>query len=65
VREERISSFMDENIIVINIIILSGIRLGPLGTAAITVLLYQPRMIDDGDCGTIGGRKFGTCNEKL
>jgi TRAP-type C4-dicarboxylate transport system permease large subunit len=24
---------------------------GSLGTAATTGLLYQPRMIDDGDCG--------------
>jgi hypothetical protein len=26
-----------------------------LGTAATTGLLYQPRMIGDGDCGEIGG----------
>jgi hypothetical protein len=36
-------------------IILSGVRLSPLGTAATTGLLYQPRIIDDGDCGAIGG----------
>jgi hypothetical protein len=34
----------------------------PLGTAATTCLLYQPRMIDDGDCGTIGGMKIGRGN---
>jgi hypothetical protein len=30
----------------------------PLGTAATTGLLYQPHMIDDGDCGTLGGMKI-------
>jgi hypothetical protein len=29
----------------------------PLGTAAISGLLYQPQMID-GDCGAIGGRSL-------
>jgi hypothetical protein len=33
------------------IIIISGVRLSPLGTAATTGLLDQPQMIDDGDCG--------------
>jgi hypothetical protein len=32
---------------------------GTLGTAATTGLLYQPRMIGDGDCGEIGGMKVG------
>jgi hypothetical protein len=27
-----------------------------------TGLLYQPQMIDDGDCGTIGGMKIGGGN---
>jgi hypothetical protein len=31
---------------------------GTLGTAATTGLLYQPRMIGDGDCGEIGGMKI-------
>jgi hypothetical protein len=31
------------------IIIISGVRLSPLGTAATIGLLYQPKMIDDGD----------------
>jgi hypothetical protein len=44
------------------IIILSGVRLSPLGTAAATGLLYQPQMIDDGDCGAIGGMKIGRGN---
>jgi hypothetical protein len=35
---------------------LTGVK---LGTAATTGLLYQPRMIDDGDCGAIGGIKLG------
>jgi hypothetical protein len=38
--------------------ILSGVRLSPLGTAATTGLLYQPQMIDDGDCGAIGGMMY-------
>jgi hypothetical protein len=36
--------------------------LSPLGTAAISGLLYQPHMIDDGDCGAIGGMKIGKGN---
>jgi hypothetical protein len=36
---------------------------GTLGTAAITGLLYQPRMIGDGDCGEIGGMKIGRGNQ--
>jgi hypothetical protein len=40
------------------IIILSGVRLSPLGTAATTGLLYQPKLIDD-ECGAIGGMKIG------
>jgi hypothetical protein len=44
------------------IIIVSGVRLSPLGTAATTGLLYQPQMIDDGDCGEIGGIKIGRGN---
>jgi hypothetical protein len=43
-------------------LILSGVGLSPLGTAATTGLLYQPQMIDDGDCGAIGGRKTGRGN---
>jgi hypothetical protein len=42
------------------IIILSAVRLSPLGTAAITGLLYQPQMVDDGDRGAIGGIKIVT-----
>jgi hypothetical protein len=41
-------------------IILSGVRLSPLGTAATTGLLYQPQMTDDGDCGATGGMKFSS-----
>jgi hypothetical protein len=42
-------------------IILSVVRLSPLGTAATaatTGLLHQSQMIDDGDCGEIGGVKI-------
>jgi hypothetical protein len=34
----------------------------PLGTAATTGLLYQPQMIDEGDCGAICGMKIGRGN---
>jgi hypothetical protein len=43
-------------------IIVCGVRLSPLGTAATIGLLYQPQMIDDGDCGEIGGMKIGRGN---
>jgi hypothetical protein len=43
-------------------IILSGVRLSPLGTAATTGLLYQPQMIVDGDCGAIGGMMIRRVN---
>jgi hypothetical protein len=45
------------------VFILSGVGLSPLGTAATTGLLYQPQMIDDGDCGEIGGMKIGRGNQ--
>jgi hypothetical protein len=45
---------------IIFFIILSGVRLtSPISTAATTGLLYQPNIIDDGDCGAIGGMKIG------
>jgi hypothetical protein len=47
------------------IIIVSGVRLSPLGTVATTGLLYQSQMIDDGDCGEIGGMKIGRGTEVL
>jgi hypothetical protein len=34
----------------------------PLGTAVTSGLLYQPQMIDEGDCGEIGGMKIGRGN---
>jgi hypothetical protein len=43
-------------------IIISGVGLSPLGTAAISDLLYKPQMIDEGDCGAIGGMKIGRGN---
>jgi hypothetical protein len=33
------------------IIIISGVGLSPVGTAATFGLLYKPQMIDEGDCG--------------
>jgi hypothetical protein len=47
------------------IIIISGARPSPLGTAATISLLYQPRMIDDGDCGAIGGMRTGRENRSI
>jgi hypothetical protein len=39
-------------------------RLSPLSTAATTGLLYQPQMIDDSDCGAVGGMKIGRENRR-
>jgi hypothetical protein len=44
------------------VVVCSGVRLSPLGTAATTGLLYQPQMVDEGDCGAIGGMKIGRGN---
>jgi hypothetical protein len=41
---------------------LSGVRLGPLGTAATSGLLYQLQMIDEDDCGANDGMKVGRGN---
>jgi hypothetical protein len=49
--------------LLILITILSGVRLSPLGTAATIGLLYQPQMIDNGDCGAIGEMKIGKGNQ--
>jgi hypothetical protein len=45
--------------------ILSRARLSPLGTAANIGLLYKPQLIDDGDCGAIGGMKIDRETEVL
>jgi hypothetical protein len=42
--------------------IISGVGLSPLGTAATSGLLYKPQMINEGDCGAIGGMKSGRGN---
>jgi hypothetical protein len=52
----------EDNIKMDFFIIVSGVRLSPLGTAATAGLLYQPQMIDDGDCGEIGRMKIGRGN---
>jgi hypothetical protein len=44
------------------IIIISGVGLSPLGTAATSGLLYKPQMIDEGDYGAIDGIKVGRGN---
>jgi hypothetical protein len=38
-------------------VIHSGVRLSLFGTVATIGLLYKPQMIDDGDCGAVGGLK--------
>jgi hypothetical protein len=45
---------------IIIFIILNVVRLSPLGTAATIGLLFQPQMIDESDCGTIGGMNRST-----
>jgi hypothetical protein len=40
----------------------SGVGLSPVGTAATSVLLYKPQMIDESDCGATGGMKIGRGN---
>jgi hypothetical protein len=42
--------------------IISGVGLSPLGTAATSGLLFKPQMIDEVDCGAIGGIKIGRGN---
>jgi hypothetical protein len=42
--------------------IINGVGLSPLGTAATSGLLYKPQMIDEGDCGEIGGMRIGRGN---
>jgi hypothetical protein len=44
---------------IIIMIIFFNLCCGTLDTAATTGLLYQPRMIGDGDYGEIGGMKIG------
>jgi hypothetical protein len=41
---------------------LGGVRLSPLGTSATVGLLFQPRMIDDDDYGTVRGMRIGRGN---
>jgi hypothetical protein len=41
---------------------LGEMRLSPLGTSATVGLLYQPRMIDDDDYGSVGGMRIGRGN---
>jgi hypothetical protein len=45
-----------------NLFFISGVGLSPPGSAATSGLLYKPQMIDEGDCGAIGGMKIGRGN---
>jgi hypothetical protein len=47
------------------IIILTGVRLSLLDTAAITLLLYQPHMMDYGVCGATGELRLARETEVL
>jgi hypothetical protein len=47
----------------VTLVFSSNLCCGTLGTAATTGLLYQPRMIGDGDYGEIGGIKIGRGNQ--
>jgi hypothetical protein len=44
------------------VVFFSGVWLSPQGTAATSGLLYKPQMMDEGDCGAIGGMKIGREN---
>jgi hypothetical protein len=55
----RLSQQLEQGIL---LILLSGMRLSPLSTVDATVLMYQPHMIDDGDCGAVGRIKIGRGN---
>jgi hypothetical protein len=39
-----------------------GVRLSPLGTAATIGLFDHPQLVDDDDCGAIGGMRIGRGN---
>jgi hypothetical protein len=43
--------------------LISGVGLSPLSTAVTSGLLYKPQMIDESDCGAIGGMKIGRGNQ--
>jgi hypothetical protein len=57
----RSRKVLPPNVFLVFIIIISGVGLSPLGTAATSGLLYKPQMIDEGDCGTVGGMKISEC----
>jgi hypothetical protein len=63
IRLKNSSRFIHNTIIFFIIIIISGVGLSSLGTAATSGLLYKPQMIDEGDCGAIGGLKIGRANQ--
>jgi hypothetical protein len=45
-----------------SVLLLRGVRLSSLGTAATTGLLYQSQMRDNSDCAAIGGINIGRGN---
>jgi hypothetical protein len=50
------------DLLFIIVIILSGVRLSPLGTVATTGLLYRLQIIDNSDCGEFCGMKIDRGN---
>jgi hypothetical protein len=58
--EPILSKAAFEKCIIFIIILWGGTK--SLGTAATFCLLYKPQMIDEGDCGAIGGMKIGRGN---
>jgi hypothetical protein len=53
------SNLSPKRVLLLFCIVLSGVRLSPLDTG----LLYQPQMIDGGDCRAIGGMRIGRGNQ--
>jgi hypothetical protein len=55
-------TFTDNEMQFLFIFFISGVGLSPLGTASPSGLLYKPRMIDERDCGAIGGMRIDRGN---
>jgi hypothetical protein len=62
VKSEVLSAVSTKIIVFYFFFIIGGVGLSPLGTVATSGLLYKPQMIDEDDCGAIGGMKIGRGN---
>jgi hypothetical protein len=47
------------NTYIFSLVSWGGVRLGPLGTSATNGLLYQPRITDDNESGSVTGMRIG------